>query len=90
MRTDNSPAQPLTWIEKLTRAEKTNTKPGKQDQKEQIALDTVEGEMTKRLAVLANEVHTYSTTAPELQELIDQTAAAVKLAQARPHLRARL
>jgi hypothetical protein len=46
--------------------------------------------MTKRLAVLANEVHTYSTTAPELQELIDQTAAAVKLAQARPHLRARL
>jgi len=51
------------------------------DQKEQIALDTVEGEMKKRLGVLTTEVAMYSSIIPELDGLLERTAKAVILAK---------
>lgn len=51
------------------------------DQKEQIALDTVEAEMKKRLGVLEAEVSTYSKVVPDLVSMMENTDKAMKLSK---------
>jgi len=51
------------------------------DQKEQIALDTVENDMTKRLGVLSGEVGLFSSVVPELNTILEQTTKALKMSQ---------
>jgi len=50
------------------------------DEKEKIALDTVEKEMKRRLGVLTAEVNVYGTVVPELADIMNETSAALKLA----------
>lgn len=51
------------------------------DQKEQIALDTVENDMKKRLGVLSSEVSLFSSVIPELNTILEQTQKALKMSQ---------
>lgn len=50
------------------------------DDKEKIALDTVEIEMKRRLGVLNSEVNAYGTVVPDLTDLLDQTHKTIKMA----------
>jgi hypothetical protein len=51
------------------------------DDKERIALETVENEMKRRLSVLSSEVNVYGNLMPDLGDLLDQTHKAIKLSQ---------
>jgi len=51
------------------------------DQKEQIALDTVEADMKRRLGVLATETTSYGAVVPELASILEHTDKALKLAK---------
>jgi len=51
------------------------------DQKEQIAISTVEADMKRRLAVLASETSSYCAVVPELTSILEQTDKALKLAK---------
>ena len=51
------------------------------DDKEKIALDTVENEMKRRLGVLNSEVNMYGTVVPDLGDLLEQTHKTIKLSQ---------
>lgn len=51
------------------------------EDKEKIAIETVENEMKRRLSVLSSEVNVYGNLAPELGDLLDQTHKAIKLSK---------